>query len=517
MTSSSSSDRHREIGDTHISRAAARVFAVLTLGALFLVSAVEWRTALPAASAGWTGAGEARGAWAMNQALRRSMQAFEDRLREEAWLTRRVTPPFQAFKVARLRLGTESVLIGRDGWLHFAPDVDYLTMPSRRMQLARAASAIDDFAAQLAARNIRLGLVPTPVKTAFVPDTLHPRLEGAPIERAEIAGWLAEREKAGVIVLNPAEVWRQEAAAARRYLRGDTHWTFEAMDRVARALAERLRASISDLPPPAVRYEEDAEFTADIGDLARMLGRGLPSGLRNPEPQTIRRVREGDFAWRPTAGSPVLLLGDSFSNIYSQEALGWGGGAGLAERMSFYLGFPVDRIVRNDEGARASRELLARELALGRDRLAGVRVVVWQFAMRELARGDWIRVELALGKKRSRVFAAPPPRPSIWTGRVAAVSATPAPGRVPYADHIAAIHVTDLAGADVWADEAYVLTWSMTNHQRAAGARLRPGDRFRFRAIDWEAVADRLEGINRSELDGDEFWSADPIWAEVLP
>jgi alginate O-acetyltransferase complex protein AlgJ len=445
------------------------------------------------------------------------MQAFENRLREESWLAHRLLAPLQRFKIERLRLGTESVLVGRDHWLHFAPDVDYLTRPVRRMQLERASMAIDDFAAQLAARGIRLALAPTPVKTAFTAETLHPRAGAAPIERQELNRWLADRARAGLIVVNPADVWRQESSVARPYLRGDTHWTFAAMDQFARALAAQLRASIPDLPPPSIRYEDDAELVADIGDLARMFGRGLPPGWRDPESQVIRRVREGDFAWRTTPGSPVLLLGDSFSNIYSQEALGWGSGAGLAERLSFYLGFPVDRIVRNDEGARASRELLARELAYGRDRLAGVRVVVWQFAMRELAHGDWICLEMTRGEPKTRAFAAPPPHPIIWTGRVAAVSAVPAPGRVPYADHIAAIHITDLTGAGVSADEAYVLTWSMTNHYRAAAARLRPGDWIRFRAVDWNAVADRLEGINRSELDGEEFWSANLIWAEVMP
>jgi hypothetical protein len=33
--------------------------------------------------------------------------------------------------------------------------------------------------------------------------------------------------------------------------------------------------------------------------------------------------------------------------------------------------------------------MLAREVATGSDRLAGKRVVIWQFAARELVFGDW--------------------------------------------------------------------------------------------------------------------------------
>ena len=63
-----------------------------------------------------------------------------------------------------------------------------------------------------------------------------------------------------------------------------------------------------------------------------------------------------------------------------------GHGAGLVEHVSYALNRPVDRIVQNDNGAWATREMLQRG---GADRLSGKRVVVWQFAARELAAGDW--------------------------------------------------------------------------------------------------------------------------------
>ena len=44
-------------------------------------------------------------------------------------------------------------------------------------------------------------------------------------------------------------------------------------------------------------------------------------------------------------------------------------------------------ILRNDAGAFATRELLGQELAQGRDRLEGKRLVIWEFAVRELATG----------------------------------------------------------------------------------------------------------------------------------
>jgi len=50
-------------------------------------------------------------------------------------------------------------------------------------------------------------------------------------------------------------------------------------------------------------------------------------------------------------------------------------------------------IAQNDSGAFATRQTLARELASGSDRLQGKRVVIWEFASRELSVGDWKRLD----------------------------------------------------------------------------------------------------------------------------
>ena len=115
----------------------------------------------------------------------------------------------------------------------------------------------------------------------------------------------------------------------------------------------------------------------------------LPEGQTRypPETVTVRRVVQADgTVWRSSPSADVLLLGDSFSNIYALSSLGWGDGAGLAEQLSYELQRPLDRITQNDEGANATRVALRRA---GAARLAGKRVVIYQFAARELAFGDW--------------------------------------------------------------------------------------------------------------------------------
>src|SRR5262249_1447230 len=149
--------------------------------------------------------------------------------------------------------------------------------------------------------------------------------------------------------------------------------------------------------------------------------------------------------WRPTPTSELLVLGDSFANIYSFPAMGWGEAAGLVEQLSFHLQRPVDGILRNDAGAFATRQILSRELARGNDRLSGKQLVIWQFAMRELAFGDWKLLGMDLGQPAPRHFLLPTRGKSVTvSGVIDSISSAPKPGSVPYKDHIVALHLTEL-------------------------------------------------------------------------
>jgi alginate O-acetyltransferase complex protein AlgJ len=54
---------------------------------------------------------------------------------------------------------------------------------------------------------------------------------------------------------------------------------------------------------------------------------------------------------------------------------------------------PLDVIAQNDSGAFATRTALALELEGGKARLAKKKLVVWEFASRELAVGNWKRID----------------------------------------------------------------------------------------------------------------------------
>jgi SGNH hydrolase-like domain, acetyltransferase AlgX len=409
-----------EIGHTDVSPVLARVLIAVFLVIIATVPIVDLLTGR-AANTGVTPSSLAavgpvvrQDGWiAGSTALLRQMHQLEDGLERKSWLGAALLPRTQRVLTA-LGVGNEKVYLGRDRWLYYTPDVQYVTgfpflqpsvLKSRRLggpawengPQPDPIPALVDFQRQLARRGIALLVMPTPLKPMIEPEGLAPSAPGRalvpPLENPSWPDFVRRLNAAGLKIFDPSPLLAQEKAAHRQpqYLRTDTHWTPQAMDFVASHLAGRI-AALGHLGPAAggARYVRQDQNVSNTGDLAVLLTLPATHPLKEPESVAIQRVEtaEGD-PWKADPKSAVLILGDSFTNIYSQSDLGWGTGAGLAEQLSYYLGRPVDRLALNSGGALNTRQRLAQDLATGNDRLAGKKIVVYQFAMRELAIGDW--------------------------------------------------------------------------------------------------------------------------------
>jgi alginate O-acetyltransferase complex protein AlgJ len=230
--------------------------------------------------------------------------------------------------------------------------------------------------------------MPVPLKPGVHPEHLAGGFEASAgvLQNRSYAGLLDDLRREGVLVFDSSPALAAAPGVAPLYLQTDTHWRPETMEGIVDQLAAFIRANVTlpDAVAPDGRVERVE--VQNTGDTARMLD--LPEGSLQfpPESVWLRRILGADGTlWASTRGADVLLLGDSFSNIYSLASLEWGTSAGLAEQLSYALGRPLDRIIQNDEGAFATREILLRDPG----RIDGTRVVIWQFAARELAFGDW--------------------------------------------------------------------------------------------------------------------------------
>ena len=385
--------------------------------------------------------------------------------------------------------------------------------------------AILQFSRALAERGSRLILLPAPTKAVVHPERFSARFgpHDGPVQNPSWALLRRKLEREGVLVFDPTPLLARRAAALPdgmpQFLRADTHWRPEAVQAVAAALSEFIQANV-DLPEEApVEYVAHDREVESLGDLATILKLPADQNLFVPERVIVRQVRApGGDPWRPSPSASVLLLGDSFTNIYSVGLMGWGESAGLAEQLSMELHRPVDRIAINDDGAWATRAQLAGDLARGHDRLAGKKVVVWQVAVRELAVGDWRPIGLAPAPAaRERAFYVPiPGKTVILKGMVRAISKRPDPGAV-YADHVMTCLLVDLMsdGEPAKPAEAVVHMLSMKARKLLPPAGLQIGRIVTVRLRPWEDVEDTFGGLRRSLLANDDALLADPCWGEV--
>jgi alginate O-acetyltransferase complex protein AlgJ len=456
----------------------------------------------------------------------------EKKLEDNAPLVRALRPYVQQFFFQSFHLGNEQVTVAPQHWLFFRKDLDYVNgadfMDSRSQRIRRIKenastdpiAAITEFQQQLAERGIRLILLPIPVKPCIEGDRLAPPTpkprELNLRQNAGFAKFLDALNHLGISVFDPAPLLfeRLHHTAQAQYIQADTHWTPDAMEAVAYALANFVNPKVAATPP----QNRPTEIVASLGDTAELLGLPKDQNQLAPQTVTIHPRSQGVSLWTPSPTAEILLLGDSFTNIFSLHAMGWGQNAGLAEHLSQALSQPLDVIARNSDGAFATRQILQRELAAGRDRLKGKKVLIWEFAVRELAFGDWKHIPLETATPQDATFYCPPPgKTERITGTLLAASPIPAPGSVPYKEHIACLHLVDVDVDGSKTDprrECLVFTWSIQNRQLSAAASLHPGDRITLSVQSWEDVAETREKFQRSELDDVSLLAQPLLWSE---
>ena len=505
------------------------------------------------------------GLFQANRRVLRSIRQTEDEV-DDSLLRAACLPAVQTMLSRWLGTGNEKVYTGLHGWLFYRPAIDHLTgrgfLTAKHTEARRCGVevweeppqpnptlAVAAFARQLAGRGIRLVVMPVPGKATLHPDRFSSRYAGTPgvcpRNISDAAFEEAVRSIPNAELFDPTPLLANAASSTGRpqYLATDTHWTPEAVEHVAKALGERLGPHLSPRPAsggpnslvgylglplrawarhrgtqPGLsspeRWRAEPAEVMGQGDLVRMLSLPEPQHVYPDATVTVRRVLGPDRTpWKPDPAAPVLLLGDSFSNIYSDASLGWGDAAGLAAHLSRALACPVDAIIRNDGGAYATRLELANQLRRGNDRLAGKKVVVWQFAARELSFGDWRVLPLP-----TPASPTPPSRPEHQALHITATvtaSGTPVrPRSGPYRNHLNWL-VVDRAADPVALDlpkRLLVYVEDLHDDRPAAAAAIRTGQTVCLQLQPWDTVPTNVQRTRRADPDDDDLLLLDPFF-----
>ena len=249
-------------------------------------------------------------------------------------------------------------------------------------------AAIVDFRDQLAARGIRLIVMPAPNKESVYPEQLVRRAAHLRSTLSEPTDSLIRKLRAaGVDVVNLFELYGHERRAASPadvpplYLAQDSHWSPAGLALAARAVADRLVAR-GWVAPGGVRYHTRLAPTERRGDVVRMLQVPQIEARLAPERVPCVQVIDSDSGrpYQDRADAEILVMGDSFLRIFQQDEPG---AAGFIAHLAHELRQPVASIVNDGSASTLVRQDLYRRPVL----LQHKKVVIWEFVERDIRQG----------------------------------------------------------------------------------------------------------------------------------
>jgi hypothetical protein len=330
-----------------------------------------------------------------------NLRAYERSLEGANWAARLSRPWLQFAQFAWLKDGGEKVAIGREGWYFYKPGLNYMlaSPPSAKPSNATndPVAAIVDFRDQLAARGVRLLVMPVPNKESVYPDRLTSRAQ--PRRGVLAPGTQELLQRLRMAKVEVMDLFKEFHDACQQndsipliplYLAQDTHWSPVGVDVAAKAVARRL-VELGWAGPGRVRYTEQFVPVQRLGDILRMLQ--VPPVERRVPPETVSCAQvvrsDNGQPYKDAAEAEILVLGDSFMRIYQQDEPE---SAGFIAHLAKELNQPMMALVNDGGGSTLVRQELSSRPVF----LKGKKVVLWEFVERDIGLGleGWKRVSL---------------------------------------------------------------------------------------------------------------------------
>jgi hypothetical protein len=327
---------------------------------------------------------------------RPNLRSYEKELEDHSALQRASRPWLQYAWFVVFDDAGEKVVVGRQGWLFYRPDVRYLVEPSTPPPGQGSSDPVDaiiHFRDQLRARGIHLMVVPTPGKPSLYGAMLTRRLSGSAPVASPTLDVIARLRQAGIETVDLFALFgRADHGAQPFYLTRDTHWSPAAAEMAAAAVAVRLQ-ELGWAPPGTVEYAVRPVAVRRRSDIARMTQVPWIEASFPAEEVISRQVFASatGAVYRDDPASSVLVLGDSFLRMYQTDEPT---AAGFIAHLARHLRQPVASLVNDGGASTLVRQQLARRPQL----LRGKRVVIWEFVERDIRFGaeGWQRLPLPL-------------------------------------------------------------------------------------------------------------------------
>lgn len=316
----------------------------------------------------------------------------------------------QGWLVNHADQGNRRVFIGYNNMLFHQSDLDALTGHGPR----DAKDMIIKFSAQLREQGVPLLIVPVPSKPMIYPELVTDDTRHDWITHPDAAAFYAALRSNGIDVLDLTAEFaslrsrrrhifirdpdpKDKAAVAQAraqareltdvFLRQDTHWTPEAMRFAAEKVATHVKKNHPEVAQPGLKTIRtvDSVERKTMGDLVQLLDLKKPADSFATEHVLLQVIGEGT----EDRASPIVLLGDSFVNVFDDPALGFENPArpaeqiraGFAQNLALRLQQPLDVIAINNSSFAGVRKALA---SRPDGELRAKKLVIWVTSAREL-------------------------------------------------------------------------------------------------------------------------------------
>jgi len=294
----------------------------------------------------------------------------------------------------------KSAIAGGDGWLFLKDELVHMSAGkfwsedaakvsrAKKKEFADPLPAIINYNKALADRGITLYLMPVPPKGLVYPDKL---VEGvvpgdAQSERGLYTEFYKELRQKGVNVIDLLPQLVESAKKQNVYCKTDTHFSGFGLQLFAQEAAKLVKAEPWYETLPKKTFTVNEQKIAISGDLNQMLGGSEQENI-------VLSMVSGEETGSQVVSdikSPVILMGDSHTLVFSAGGDLHAKGAGLFDNLSADLGFPLDLLGVRGSGVTPARIKLFQRSKKDPDYLSGKKALIWCFTAREFTgTGGW--------------------------------------------------------------------------------------------------------------------------------
>ena len=304
----------------------------------------------------------------------------------------------QFSEVCLERLSDSRVLQGEEpNWFFSGNEIRHLSLgkfwekPWEKVTRNRSnpIPAIVEFHRLLQEKNVELLIVPIPAKATIYPEKFAGGF--SPGEAPGISPFVQILRKKGLNVLDLEPFFleqRKKGSLERYWCEQDAHFSPLACVRIADIIADRLKndCGIEPIENPELVRSEEKEIKI-VGDLVAF------SSWENAFPKETLRVQ---YVGNPKpvtsdVNSPILLLGDSHTLVFSDALSFHCEGAGLFDHLSSAMGRALDLEGNASGGLITSRINLFRKAVAHPGYWNKKKAVVWVFTAREFTQNSYKR------------------------------------------------------------------------------------------------------------------------------